>query len=90
MGAPILGGVNYAGWGYLTKKPRTEQEWAWGVECMREVAEYAKETGNVTICVECVIFILPALLMLCDKLICVTTLGMKKAGKESGKGGELF
>lgn len=25
-----------------------------GVECMREVAEYAKETGNVTICVECV------------------------------------
>ena len=54
LGAPILGGVNYAGWGYLTKKPRTEQEWAWGVECMREVAEYAKETGNVTICVECV------------------------------------
>lgn len=54
LGAPILGGVNYAGWGYLTKKPRIEQEWAWGVECMREVAEYAKETGNVTICVECV------------------------------------
>lgn len=25
----------------------------------------------------CVIFILPALLMLCDKLVCVTTLGMK-------------
>ena len=38
----------------------------------------------------CVIFILPALLMLCDKLICVTTLGMKKAGKESGKGGESY
>lgn len=24
LGAPILGGVNYAGWGYLTKKPRTD------------------------------------------------------------------
>ena len=54
LGAPILGGVNYAGWGYLTKKPRTEQEWQWGVECMREAAQYAKETGTVTICVECV------------------------------------
>ena len=42
LGAPILGGVNYAGWGYLTKKPRTDQEWDWGVACMREVAEYAK------------------------------------------------
>lgn len=30
----------------------------------------------------CVIFILPALLMLCDKLICLTTLGMGKAGKQ--------
>ena len=46
LGAPILGGVNYAGWGYLTKKPRTDQEWDWGVACMREVAEYAKETGD--------------------------------------------
>ena len=54
LGAPILGGVNYAGWGYLTKKPRTEQEWAWAVECMKENTAYAKETGNVTICVECV------------------------------------
>lgn len=54
LGSPILGGVNYAAWGYLTKKPRTEQEWTWAVECMREAAEYAKSTGNVTICVECV------------------------------------
>ena len=30
--SPILGGVNYAAWGYLTKKPRTEQEWAWAVD----------------------------------------------------------
>lgn len=54
LGAPILGGVNYAAWGYLTKKPRTEAEWDYGVECMKESAQYAKETGNVKICVECV------------------------------------
>lgn len=54
LGSPILGGVNYAAWGYLTGKPRTEQEWDWAVECMREVGEYAEKTGNVTICVECV------------------------------------
>ncbi len=29
----------------------------------------------------CVIFILPAMLMLCDKLICATTWGMRKIGK---------
>jgi D-psicose/D-tagatose/L-ribulose 3-epimerase len=54
LGAPILGGVNYAAWGYITKRPRTPQEWDWGVESMRESAEYAKRTGNVVICVECV------------------------------------
>lgn len=26
LGSKILGGVNYAAWGYLTRKPRTEQE----------------------------------------------------------------
>ena len=30
----------------------------------------------------CVIFILPALLMLCDKLVCVTTLGMTHLSKK--------
>ena len=54
LGAPILGGVNYAAWGYITKRPRTSEEWDWGVQSMRESAEYAKETGDVTICVECV------------------------------------
>ena len=53
MGAPILGGVNYAGWGIPTKKPRTDQEWDWGVACMREVAEYAKETGCDHLCRMC-------------------------------------
>lgn len=30
----------------------------------------------------CVIFFLPALLMLCDRLVCVTTLGMRRATKK--------
>lgn len=55
LGATILGGVNYAGWGCLTGKPRTDDEWKWGVECMREVAEYALETyPEMNICIECV------------------------------------
>lgn len=52
LGAKIFGGVNYAAWGYLTKRPRTEQEWEWSVTAMREVAEYAKDSGEVVICVE--------------------------------------
>ena len=52
LGSKILGGVNYAAWGYLTRKPRTEQEWDWSVSCMQEAAEYAKDTGDLTIAVE--------------------------------------
>ncbi|HBE80740.1 MAG TPA: sugar phosphate isomerase/epimerase [Firmicutes bacterium] len=52
IGSKILGGVNYASWGYLTKRPRTEQEWEWAVTNMRQAAEYAKETSDVKICVE--------------------------------------
>jgi len=52
LGSKIFGGVNYAAWGYITKRPRTEEEWEWSVKAMREVAEYAKETGEVNICVE--------------------------------------
>ena len=48
----IFGGVNYAAWGYTTKRPRTAQEWDWSVQAMREVARYAKNTGEVNICVE--------------------------------------
>ena len=54
IGSRITGGVNYAAWGYLTKKPRTEREWDWSIEAMREVAHYARETSEVTICVECI------------------------------------
>jgi len=54
LDAKILGGVIYAGWGCLTRKPRTGQEWEWSVECMREIANYAKETWDGIIAVECV------------------------------------
>ena len=40
-GSLAFGGVTYCGWGYLTGKMRTEDEWKWGVENYRRVAEYA-------------------------------------------------
>jgi D-psicose/D-tagatose/L-ribulose 3-epimerase len=52
LGAKILGGVCYAGWGCLSGKPRTEQEWEWSVTAMREVAEYAKGKSDMVIAVE--------------------------------------
>ncbi len=53
LGASVLGGVNYAGWGCLSGKPRTEIEWKHSVEGMREVAEYAlKVYPELKICVE--------------------------------------
>lgn len=54
LGAPILGGVNYAGWCCLTNRPRTEEEWNWCKEALIEECNYAKATGNVTIALECV------------------------------------
>ena len=52
LGSSVLGGVNYAAWGYLTRKPRTDQEWEWSVNCMREAAEYAREHSDLVIAVE--------------------------------------
>lgn len=54
LGSTVLGGVNYAAWGYLTRKPRTEQEWEWSVDAMKEVTDYAKEKSNLVIAVECI------------------------------------
>ena len=48
----ILGGVNYAAWGYLTGKPRTVAEWNWSVEAMREVCLYTKNISNMIIALE--------------------------------------
>ena len=52
IGSRILGGVNYAAWGYLSGKPRTDNEWKWSVEAMKEVAKYAKDNSDIIIAVE--------------------------------------
>lgn len=52
IGSTVLGGVNYAAWGYLTGKPRTEEEWKWSVEAMKEASQYAREKGDLYIAVE--------------------------------------
>ena len=40
-GAEIYCGANYCAWKYFTGKPRSHDEWNWGVECYREIAEHA-------------------------------------------------
>jgi D-psicose/D-tagatose/L-ribulose 3-epimerase len=52
IGSRILGGVNYAAWGYLSGKPRTDDEWNWSVKAMQEVAKYAKDNSDIIIAVE--------------------------------------
>jgi len=54
LDAENLTGVNYAGWGYLTGKMRTQQEWDWGVESFREVCRFAREHTDVKLCTEVV------------------------------------
>jgi D-psicose/D-tagatose/L-ribulose 3-epimerase len=54
LDAENLTGVNYAGWGYLTGKMRTQQEWDWGVESFREVCKFAREHTDVKLCTEVV------------------------------------
>jgi D-psicose/D-tagatose/L-ribulose 3-epimerase len=44
-GAEVFGGMIYCGWGYLTGKGRSAQEWQWAVEGYREVAAYAQSTN---------------------------------------------
>ena len=52
IGSKILGGVIYAAWGYLSGKPRTQEEWDWSVECMKDVAEYAQGKTDMILAVE--------------------------------------
>ncbi len=54
IGSTIFGGVIYAGWGCLSGKPPSADELKWSTDAMREVAEYAKAKGNLTIAVEAV------------------------------------
>lgn len=55
LGSKILGGVNYVGWGCLTGRPRTDEEWNRCVDAVREVCEYALEAcPGMDFCLECV------------------------------------
>ncbi len=51
-GAEILCGVIYCAWGYLSGKMRTEDEWKWGVEEFRKIAEYGQETSDLIFGIE--------------------------------------
>jgi len=44
-GGAVIGGVNYAAWGYFTGTARTEQEWEWAVHNFKEAAKYAQDKG---------------------------------------------
>jgi D-psicose/D-tagatose/L-ribulose 3-epimerase len=51
-GAKIFGGVIYCAWGYTTGKMRSDEEWNWGVECFREVAEHALNSSKLQLGIE--------------------------------------
>jgi len=51
-GAEVFGGMIYCGWGYLTGRMRTEEEWQWGVENFRAIAEYAASTSGLVLGIE--------------------------------------
>ena len=51
-GAKVFGGMIYCGWGYLTGKMRTADEWKWAVEGYQEIAGYAKQTSDLTLGIE--------------------------------------
>ncbi len=52
LGSKIMGGVFYAAWGYLSGKPRTDDEWKWSVDGMREAAEYALKSKGPILAME--------------------------------------
>ncbi|MBE0535266.1 MAG: sugar phosphate isomerase/epimerase [Phycisphaerae bacterium] len=52
IGSPVVGGPNYAAWGYITGKARTNDEWKWAAETIRKAAEHAKQNGKVRIALE--------------------------------------
>ncbi len=51
-GARVFGGAIYCGWGYITGKMRTADEWKWGVENYRAIAEYAASTSDLILAIE--------------------------------------
>lgn len=55
IGAKVTAGVIYAAWGYITGKSRTQAEWQYSVEGLREVCQYAKHADpDLIVAVECV------------------------------------
>jgi D-psicose/D-tagatose/L-ribulose 3-epimerase len=52
IGSKILGGVLYSAWGYLSGKCRTDEEWDWSIEAMREACNYAKSKSNLILAIE--------------------------------------
>jgi D-psicose/D-tagatose/L-ribulose 3-epimerase len=52
IGSRVIGGEIFGAAGYLTGRPRTQEEWDWSVECMREVALYAKDKSDLILGVE--------------------------------------
>ena len=51
-GARVFGGMIYCGWGYLTGRMRSEDEWKWGVENYREIACYAQRHSPLILGIE--------------------------------------
>ncbi|MCW5976908.1 MAG: sugar phosphate isomerase/epimerase [Bryobacteraceae bacterium] len=51
-GARVFGGMIYCGWGYLTGRMRTAEEWQWGVEGYREIASYAEGCSDLVLGIE--------------------------------------
>lgn len=44
-GARVFGGMIYCGWGYLSGRMRSEEEWKWAVEGYREIAGYSLQAA---------------------------------------------
>jgi len=51
-GAEVFGGMIYCGWGYLTGRMRTEEEWKWAVEGYQEIASHAQATSDLVLGIE--------------------------------------
>jgi D-psicose/D-tagatose/L-ribulose 3-epimerase len=51
-GAKVFAGAIYCGWGYLSGRMRTADEWKWGIESTRLAAEYARSTSDLVIGIE--------------------------------------
>lgn len=51
-GAKVFGGMIYCGWGYLSGRMRTEDEWKWGAEGYREIASHALAGSRLVLGIE--------------------------------------